>query len=198
MGFDRPLPRLQTTKNVLLYPSRHILSQHPLSYPSKWERHGVTEGVKTANVAKMAEKCLNCKSSRPTPPHTNPMELGPRNIFLTLNRKKPKDSCFSTKKKVGVTFSTFLNAPPPPSPDPPPSRKSSKKCVSCGLGGLGGGGSGPKTHWGMCLLDQIMISQGVKLIIQPLGVGYANRPKRPKMGGGGYVAFSPKYEPTWL
>ena len=31
-----------------------------------------------------------------------------------------------------------------------------------------------------------MILQGVKLTIQPLGVGYANRPKM-----GGYVAFSP-------
>ena len=34
-----------------------------------------------------------------------------------------------------------------------------------------------------------MILQGVKLTIQPLGVGYANRPKKAKMGG--YVAFSP-------
>ena len=37
-----------------------------------------------------------------------------------------------------------------------------------------------------------MILQGVKLTIQPLGVGYANRPKNAKMGGG-YVAFSPIY-----
>ena len=34
-----------------------------------------------------------------------------------------------------------------------------------------------------------MILQGVKLIIQPLGEGYANRPKKAKNGG--YVAFSP-------
>ena len=33
-----------------------------------------------------------------------------------------------------------------------------------------------------------MIVQGVKLTIQPLGVGYANRPKKAKMGGD--VAFS--------
>ena len=51
------------------------------------------------------------------------------------------------------------------------------------------GGSGPKTPWGMRLLDKIMILQGVKLPIQPLGVGYTNRPKMAKMGG--YVAFSP-------
>ena len=54
-----------------------------------------------------------------------------------------------------------------------------------------GGGSGPKNHWGMRLLDKIMILQVVKLTIQPLGVGYANRPKKAKMGG--YVAFSPIY-----
>ena len=76
--------------------------------------------------------------------------------------------------------------PPPPPPHPPPSLKTSKKWVSSG-GGLGG--SGPKTHWGMRLLGKIMILQGVKLTIQPLGVGYANRPKKAKMGG--YVAFSP-------
>ena len=51
------------------------------------------------------------------------------------------------------------------------------------MGGVWGG-SGPKTHWGMRLLDKIMILQGVKLTIQPHGVGYANRPKKAKMGGG--------------
>ena len=90
-------------------------------------------------------------------------------------------------KKGGVIFSTFLTPPPPP-PPPPTSLKTSKKWVSSG-GGLGG--SGPKTHWGMRLLDKIMILQGVKLTIQPLGVGYANRPKKAKMGG--YVAFSHIY-----
>ena len=86
-------------------------------------------------------------------------------------------------KKGGVIFWTFLTPPPPP---PPPSLKGSKKWVSSG-GGLGR--SGPKTHWGMRLLDKIVILQGVKLTIQPRGVGYANRPKMAKMGG--YVAFSP-------
>ena len=54
--------------------------------------HGVTEIAKTANVAKMAEKCINCTSARPTPPHTNPMESGPGNTFLAQNKKEPKDS----------------------------------------------------------------------------------------------------------
>ena len=39
-------------------------------------------------------------------------------------------------------------------------------------------------------MDKIMILQGVTLKIQPLGVGYANRPKKAQNGGGGYVAFS--------
>ena len=29
----------------------------------------------------MAEKCMNCISARPTPPQTNPIELGPGNTF---------------------------------------------------------------------------------------------------------------------
>ena len=82
--------------------------------------------------------------------------------------------------KGGVDFT-----PPPP----PTSLKSSKKWVSSGGGGSGG--SGPKTHWGMHLLDKIMILQGVKPTIQPLGVGYANRPKKAQIGG--YVVFSPIY-----
>ena len=55
---------------------------------------------------------------------------------------------------------------------------------------------GPKTHRGMRLLDKIMILQRVKPTNQPLGVGYANRPK--KAQNGGYVAFSHIYGPAWL
>ena len=75
---------------------------------------------------------------------------------------------------------------PPPPPPPPPLPQNLKKV---GFKWGGSGGSGPKTHWGMRLLDKIMILQGVKPTIQPLGVGYVNRPKKAKMGG--YVAFSP-------
>ena len=49
------------------------------------------------------------------------------------------------------------------------------------MGGSGGGGA--KTHWGVCLLDKIVSLQGVKLPIQPLGVGYANRSKKAQSGG---------------
>ena len=37
-----------------------------------------------ADIAKMAEKLINCMSARPTPPHTNPMGWRPKNIFWAL------------------------------------------------------------------------------------------------------------------
>ena len=80
--------------------------------------------------------------------------------------------------KKGGSVCRFVCAPPPPS-----SLKTSKKWVSSGGGGGGSEGSGPKTHWGMRLLDKIMILQGVNLTIQPLGVGYVNRPKKAQNGG---------------
>ena len=54
--------------------------------------HRVTKVAKTANITKMAEKCINCISARPTPPHTNPMKSGPGNTFSARNGKKAKDS----------------------------------------------------------------------------------------------------------
>ena len=120
-----------------------------------------------SNIAKVAKKCIKC--ARPTPPHTNPMESGLGNTSSAQNRKKTKRFVIFDPKKGGSFF------------DPPPtSLKTSKKWFQ--VGGVGGG-SGPKTHWEMRLLDKIMIFQGVKLTIQPLGVGYANMPKKPKMGG---------------
>ena len=43
--------------------------------------HKVTEVAKTANTAKMFEKCMNYMNALFAPPHKNPMELGPGNIF---------------------------------------------------------------------------------------------------------------------
>ena len=78
----------------------------------------------------------------------------------------------------GVVFLTFLTTP-----------TLKKKWVSsvCACGGGGLGGFGPKTHWGMCLLDKKMILHGDRQTIQPLEVGYANRAKK-----GGGVAFPPR------
>ena len=83
------------------------------------------------------------------------------------------------KKKGGQFFDIF---------DPPHPPQNLKKVGF--KWGLSGGGSGPKTHWGMSLLDKILILQGVKLTIQPL----ENSPK--KAQNGGYVAFSPIYGPA--
>ena len=127
----------------------------------------------------MAEK-VQKRSSHSAP--YKPYGVGTRKHFFGSKSKKTKGFMIFDEKKGGVIFSTFLTPPQPP----PPSLKTSKKWVSSG-GGLGG--SGPKTHWGIPLLDKIVILQGVKPTIQPLGVGYANRPKKAKMGG--YVAFSP-------
>ena len=134
--------------------------------------HGVTEVAKNANIAKMAKKGINCRSARPTPPHTNPIE--PETVFWLKIEKNQKIHDFQSKKRGGR-----YRTPP---------LKTSKNWVSSG-GGLGG--SGPRTHWGIRLLDKIMILQVVKLTIQPLGVGYANRPK--KAQNRGYVVFSPIY-----
>ena len=59
----------------------------------------------------------------------------------------------------------------------------------------GGGLEGfrTKTHWVVCLLDKIMILQGVRPTIQRLGVGYANRPKKRD-----YVVFSHICGPAWF
>ena len=125
---------------------------------------------------------LHQRSSHSAP--YKPYGVGTQKYFFgsKSEKKNQKIHDFRPKKRGGHFFDIF--DPPPPTPTPPP-----KKWVSSG-GGLGG--SGPKTHWGMCLLDKIMILQGVELTIQPLGVGYANRPKK-----GGMWRF-PLYTPAWL
>ena len=89
---------------------------------------------------------------------------------------------FDTKKEGGHLLTSRTSV------------KRSKEWFSSGVG-RGGGGGGvvtKKTLWGMCLLDKVMILQGVKLKIQPTEVGYNSRPKKAQ-NGGGYVAFSPTY-----
>ena len=112
----------------------------------------------------MAEKSISCKSARPTLPHTNPMESGPGNTFRLKIEKTQKIHDFRPKK-----------APPPPH------LPQNLKKVGFKWGGLGE--STPKTHWGMCLLDKIMMLQGITQTIQTLGVGYANTPKKAQNGG---------------
>ena len=47
--------------------------------------HVVTKVAKNADIAKMTETCINCRSARPTLLHRNPVELGPKNTFLAQN-----------------------------------------------------------------------------------------------------------------
>ena len=79
--------------------------------------------------------------------------------------------------------------------DPPPPLKKSQFQV-------GGGGamvaSKTNNHRGIRLFDKIMILQGVKPTIPPLGVGYANRRKKAQNGGGGDVVYSHVYGPAWI
>ena len=125
---------------------------------------------------------------------SNPPPPPPAETSVHPSPSRPQGSyellCALPNKSVSGTFPPARASRPKKlkTKKPPPSLKTSKKWVSSG-GGLGG--SGPKTHWGMRLLDKITILQRVKLTIQPLWVGYANRSK--KAQNGGYVAFPPTY-----
>ena len=151
----------------------HNIPTHTLE--SGW--HGVTEVAKTAKIAKMVERCINCIERLS---HSAPykMESGPGNTFSAQNKKK-RFMIFDPKK--GGSF--FRNFGPPPHPPPHPSPHLPQNLKKVGFKWWGLGGGGPETHRGMCLLDKIMIVQGVKLTIQPLAVGYANRPKKAQNRG---------------
>ena len=140
-GCDRPSARLETAQNVLSYPKRQILLQHPHSHPSKWVPRG-HRVAKTANIPKVAEKCINC--ARPTPPHTNAMESGPGNSFSAQHQKNT--TRFMTQdfdpKKRGSFFWTFLTPHPPPHPHThthPPASPSKPQKSGLQVGGVWGG-----------------------------------------------------------
>ena len=80
--------RQKTSLRILVGIYCHNMPTH--TPESVW--HGVIEVAKTANIAKMAERCINCMSAHLTPPHTNPMESGPGNTFSGQNPKQQKDS----------------------------------------------------------------------------------------------------------
>ena len=75
-----------TTKNVLLYHSRHTTSL--LAHLRVGTR--VSKVAKKADTAKKTKNCTNCMSARPTPLHTDPMESGPKNFFLLKIKKDQK------------------------------------------------------------------------------------------------------------
>ena len=131
------------------------------SNPSEWVPQG-HRGRQNRQHTKNGWKVHKLRSS-----HSAPYKLhgvGNRKHFLGSISKKTK------------RFMIFR----------PPSQNLQK--VGFKWGGLEG--SGPKTHCGMRLLDEIMILQRVKQF-NSLGWGTRRGPKRPKMGG--YVVFSPIY-----
>ena len=159
------MARLETAKNVLPYPSRHILSQHPHLHPLEWVPRGHL-GRQHHQQSKNGWKVHNLhKRSSHSAPY-KPYGVGTRKYFFGSKSKKTKRFMIFGPKKGGHFSDIFDPSSPPP--HPPPS-KPQKSGFQVGGGVLGG--SGPKNHWGMRLLDKIMILQGVKLTIQPLGVG---------------------------
>ena len=87
-------------------------------------------------------------------------------------------------KNGGVIFSNIFDPPPPPH------FPQNFKKVGFKWGG-GSGGVRTKNSLGDVFIGQNNDFTRVKLTIQPLGAGYANRPK--KAQNEGYVVFSPIY-----
>ena len=86
---------MSTVYNWIRLGVHHCASNSSFNVPTHTPQSGydgITEVAKSANIPKVAKKCKNCISARPTLPHTNPMESGPINTFSAQNRKKPKYS----------------------------------------------------------------------------------------------------------
>ena len=127
-GFDRPWAGLETAKNVLSYPSRHILSQHPHSHPSEWVARG-HRGPQNRQHSKNGEKMhkLHQRSSHSAP--YKPHGVGTRKHFFgSESKKNQKIHDFRPKKRGG-----HLLIPPHHLPQ-------NLKKVGFKWGGPGGGG----------------------------------------------------------
>ena len=112
--------------------------------------HGVTKVAKTADIAKMAEYRINCISARPTLPHiTTPRSRDPKTLFQLKSKKNQMINDFQ-HKKGGYIFD----------PHPTPPQKSGFQV------GEVWGASDQKLIGGGCLLDKIMILQGVQPVEQ--------------------------------
>ena len=79
--------------------------------------HGVTKVAKNAEIAKIAENCINY--TRPTSTQHKPYEVGTRKHFFGSKSKKTKRFVVFGPKKGGVIFNVFQ----PPPTLPPPSKK---------------------------------------------------------------------------
>ena len=99
-----------TAKNVLSYPSRHILSQHPHSHPSDWVPRG-HRGRQSRQHSKNGRKVhKQHKRSSHSAPY-KPYGVGTRKHFFGSKSKKTKRFMIFDPKKGGVIFSTFLTPP---------------------------------------------------------------------------------------
>ena len=67
---------------------------------------GVIKVAETANIAKMAERCIKYIMARPTLPHKNPLDLGLENTFSARNRKNP-ERFMIFKRQKGAIFQHF-------------------------------------------------------------------------------------------
>ena len=118
----------------------------------------------------------NSTSTHPNLPHTNPMESGLGNIVLAQHPKKNQKRFMSTdtEERRGHIFNNLH-------PPPPAHRLPQKSGFQGGGGGLGG--AVQKLTGGCIFWYKTIILQCDKLIIQPLGVGHANRPRNPENWG---------------
>ena len=102
-AFHQPWARLQSAKNVLPYPRRHILSQHPHSHPLEWVPRG-HRGCQNRQHSKNGQKMrkLHERSSHSAP--YKPYGVGTRKHFFGSKSKKTKRFMIFDPKKGGVIF----------------------------------------------------------------------------------------------
>ena len=180
-GVDMPSAALETAKNVLSYPSRHILSQHPHSHPSEWVARG-HGGRQNRQHSKKGRQVHKASHSAAYKPHG----VGTQRRFLRLKIEEKPQNIHDFRSKIrggGVIFWT-----------PPHLPQNLKKWVS--NEGVTGGGVRTKYSSAGAFIGQNNELQGVKVKIQPLRVGYASRPKKTQ-NAGGMLRFPP-HAPAWL
>ena len=85
-GHDRPWGRLEAAKKKTSFCILVRIWCHNIlaCTPQSGYQRGA-KVTKTADIAKMAEKCTNCIRARPTAPHTNPLGSGHENTISAQN-----------------------------------------------------------------------------------------------------------------
>ena len=83
-------PALERLQKLSFWIQVSVYCDYIPNYTPQSGYHGVTKVAKNAEIAKATKNCINCISACPTPLHTNPMELGPKNTFSAQNGKNQK------------------------------------------------------------------------------------------------------------